>query len=42
MMAEVNSKLQAILEDTLAKNMQLQDSVALLGLEVERLRKNSV
>jgi uncharacterized membrane protein len=34
---EVNAKMSSVLEDTLIKNMQLQEDLKVLGSEVERL-----
>ena len=34
---EINNKLQALLEDTLIKNLTLKDSLDTLGKEIERL-----
>ncbi|KAM4623810.1 coiled-coil domain-containing protein 186 [Polymixia lowei] len=36
---EINRKLQAVLEDTLLKNITLKDSLQTLGVEIERLLK---
>ncbi|XP_068610959.1 coiled-coil domain-containing protein 186 [Brachionichthys hirsutus] len=37
---EINRKLQAVLEDTLLKNITLKDNLQTLGAEVERLLKH--
>jgi len=34
---EINKKLQAVLEDTLLKNITLKDSLSTLGEEVSRM-----
>jgi len=39
--AEVSSTMGTVLEETLVKNMQLQDALAVLGQEVEDLRKEN-
>jgi len=38
---EVNNKLQALLEDTLVKNLTLKDSLDTLGQEIARLSKEN-
>lgn len=38
---EINAKLQALLEDTLVKNLTLRDSLDTLGQEIARLSKEN-
>ena len=38
---EINSKLQALLEDTLIKNLTLKDNLETLGQEISRLSKEN-
>jgi len=38
---EINGKLQALLEDTLIKNLTLKDSLETLGTEIARLSKEN-
>lgn len=38
---EINGKLQALLEDTLIKNLTLKDSIETLGTEIARLSKEN-
>lgn len=38
---EINCKLQALLEDTLIKNLTLKDSLETLGQEISRLSKEN-
>jgi hypothetical protein len=41
MCLEINAKLQALLEDTLIKNITLKDSLETLGVEIARLSKEN-
>jgi len=36
---EINKKLQAVLEDTLLKNITLKENLDVLGLEVDNLTR---
>jgi len=36
---EINKKLQAVLEDTLLKNITLKENLDVLGLEVDKLTR---
>lgn len=38
---EINARLQALLEDTLIKNLTLKDSIETLGTEIARLAKEN-
>lgn len=38
---EINSKLQALLEDTLIKNLTLKENLETLGQEISRLSKEN-
>ena len=37
---QINSKLQAVLEDTILKNITLKENVDTLGAEIERMSAN--
>lgn len=36
---EINNKLQAVLEDTILKNITLKESIDTLGSEIEKMTK---
>jgi len=38
---EVNAKMSSVLEDTLIKNMQLQEDLKVMGAEVDRLLREN-
>ena len=37
---EINKKLQAVLEDTLLKNITLKDNISTLGVEISKISIN--
>ena len=38
---EINKKLQAVLEDTLLKNITLKDNISTLGAEISKISINN-